>query len=151
MAYSLITLIGGALLIAATPFVAMGEGMAWWTWGILSGVGCTAGIFVHVWRGGKDEKSRRETGWRSIFGVAGGLGIPRFILLTWPWVAHVTILNDPIIIVVGGFVCFMLCSYACLGWMRWLEKDAPKVGYRQGKALERKSDQYTEPTDQNES
>jgi len=146
MAYTICTLAASAAYIAAgLPFLAMGEEMAWWLFATYPIGGGFAALLVLIWRGGKDEESRRKTAWQAIFGMVAAVGAPRFAYFLHPALGESEFLRDPITLGVIGFFCFLLSSGMAPGVMKWWDKDAAKVGYRETKkAVRRHVEQPTE-------
>jgi hypothetical protein len=139
MAYTLCSLAASAAFIAAgIPFLAMGEEMAWWLFATYPIGGGFAALLVLIWRGGKDEDSRRKTAWQGIFGMVAAVGVPRFAYFLHPALGASAFLRDPITLGVIGFLCFLAASGMAPGVMRWWDKDAPKVGYKEAKKASRK-------------
>lgn len=146
MAYTLCTLAASMAFIASgVPFLAMGAEMAWWLFATFPIGGGCLGLLVLIWRGGKDEDSRRKTSWQAIFGMVAAAGIPRFAYFLHPALAGSAFLRDPITLGVIGFFCFLAGSGMASGIMKWWDKDAPRIGYREAKKA---SEKYIEqPTD----
>lgn len=150
MAYTLCTLAASmAFVVAGIPFLAMGEEMAWWLFATFPIGGGCLGLLVLVWRGGKDEESRKKTSYQAVFGMVAAAGIPRFVYFLHPALAGSAFLRDPITLGVFGFLCFLAGSGIAPGIMRWWDKDAPNVGYRETKkAVKRHLEQPTDKLDQ---
>jgi hypothetical protein len=146
MAYTLCTLAASAAFIAAgLPFLAMGEEMAWWLFATYPVGGGILGLLVLIWRGGKDEDSRKRTGWQAVFGMVAAVGVPRFAYFLHPALGASAFLRDPITLGVIGFLCFLAASGGAPGVMKFWDKDAPKIGYRETKkAVRRHVEQPTE-------
>lgn len=146
MAYTICTLLASAAFIAAgMPFLAMGEEMAWWLFGTFPIGGGCLGLLVLIWRGGKDEESRRKTQWQAVFGMIAAVGAPRFAYFIHPALGGSDFLRDPITLGVIGFLCFLAGSGVAPGIMRWWDKDAPRVGYNEAKKFSKKH--IEQPTD----
>lgn len=132
MAYTICTIAASALFIAAgVPLLAMGEEMAWWTWATFPIGGGIMGLLVLIWSGGKDEESRRKTKWTSIFGLVGAVAVPRVWLHLHPSITESAFMRDPLVLGGMGFVLFLTFSALSIGYMKWREKDAPNIGYRE--------------------
>lgn len=145
MAYTICTIAASALfIVAGIPFLAMGEEMAWWTWATFPIGGGIMGLLVLIWSGGKDEESRRKTKWTSIFGLVGAVAVPRVWLYLHPTITESALMRDPLVLGGMGFILFLTFSAMSVGYMKWREKDAPRVGYDQTKRVVKK---YTQPTE----
>jgi hypothetical protein len=134
MAYTLCTLAASAAFVAAgLPFLALGEEMAWWLFATYPIGGGFAALLVLIWRGGKDEESRKRTAWQAVFGMVAAIGIPRFAYFIHPALGASAFLRDPITLGVIGFLCFLAVSGMAPGFMKWWDKDASKVGYKEAR------------------
>lgn len=144
MSYTICTIAASMVFVAAgLPFLGQ-TGMTWWLWATFPTGGAVLGLLVLIWRGGKDDDSRRATGWKAIFGMVGGVGAPRIWMLIHPAITESTFMSDPIVLGVLGFLCFLGGSGAAAGVMRYWDKDAPRVGYQQTKRTVKK---FTQTTD----
>lgn len=144
MSYT-ITIIAASMVFMAAGVPFLGQtGMHWWVWSTFPAGGAILGLLVLVWRGGKDERARAETGWKAVFGIVAGVGAPRIWMLIHPAITESTFMSDPIVLGVLGFLCFLGGSGAAAGVMRYWDKDAPRVGYQQTKRTVRK---FSQPTD----
>jgi hypothetical protein len=140
MAYTTCTLIAAMSIFASgIPFLALGEEMAWWLWAIFPFSGSVFGLLVLIWRGGKDDKSRGQTQWKAVFGLVGGVGIPRFWFYVHPAIAGSDFMRDPIMLSAIGFLCFLIGSGMAAGVMKWWDKDAPEVGYQQARRFSKEN------------
>jgi hypothetical protein len=150
MSYTLCTLLASAVFaFAGMPFLAYGEEMAWWLFATFPVAGGTMGLLVLIWRGAKDEESRRKTQWQAIFGMVAAVGTPRFAYFIHPALGASAFLRDPITLGVIGFLCFLAGSGMASGIMKWWDRDAPRIGYREAKkASKRYIEQPTEKLDQ---
>jgi hypothetical protein len=134
MAYTICTLAASAAFIAAgLPFLALGEEMAWWLFATYPVGGGFAALLVLIWRGGKDDESRRKTAWQAIFGLVAAVGVPRFAYFLHPALGQSEFLRDPITLGVIGFLFFLAGSGIAPGIMKWWDKDAPGIGYNEAK------------------
>lgn len=150
MAYTLCTILASAVFIAAgVPFLAMGEDMAWWLFATFPIGGGCLGLLVLIWRGGKDDESRKKTQWQAVFGMVAAVGIPRLGFFIHPAIAASAFMRDPITLGVIGFLCFLLGSGVAPGIMKWWDKDAPRVGYNEARKFSKKH--IEQPTDKLES
>lgn len=144
MSYTITALLASMAFVAAgLPFLA--AGMTWWVWATFPAGGACLGLLVLIWRGGKDNDSRRRTAWQSVFGMVAGVGAPRFWLLIHPAITESAFMSDPITLGVLGFLCFLGGTGIAPGIMKWWDKDAPKVGYHETKKFSRKH--IEQPTD----
>lgn len=116
---------------AGVPFLAMGQDMAWWVWATFPLAGAMFGLLVLIWSGGRDEESRRKTRWNAIFGLFGAISIPRTWLYIHPSITNSDVMRDPLILAGIGFGLFLLFSGMAGGFMRWRERRAELLGYRQ--------------------
>lgn len=149
MAYTLCTLAASAAFIAAgLPFLAMGEEMAWWLFATYPIGGGFAALLVLIWRGGKDDESRKKTGWQAIFGMVAAVGVPRFAYFLHPALGESAFLRDPITLGVIGFLCFLAASGMAPGVMKWWDKDAAKLGYEEARKAAKKH--IAQPTEKQE-
>lgn len=146
MSYTICTLAASAaFIVAGIPFLALGEEMAWWLFATFPIGGGTMGLLVLIWRGAKDEESRRKTQWQAVFGMMGAVGIPRMVYFLHPAIAGSAIMRDPITLGLCGFLCFLIGSGIAPGIMKWWDKDAPKVGYDEAKKFSKRH--VEQPTD----
>lgn len=148
MAYTVCSILASAAFIAAgVPFLAMGEEMAWWLFATFPIGGGCLGLLVLIWRGAKDEESRKKTQWQAVFGMVASIGIPRFAYFIHPALAGSAFLRDPITLGSIGFLCFLAGSGMAPGIMRWWDKDAAKLGYKQAKKWQSEIDKEADKED----
>lgn len=144
MSYTIAVIAASMAFVAAgLPFLGV-SGMSWWLWATFPTGGATLGLLVLIWRGGKDDDSRRITGWKAIFGMVAGVGAPRIWMLIHPAITDSAFMSDPIVLGVLGFLSFLLGSGMAAGVMKYWDKDASKFGYEQTRRTVKK---FSQPTD----